>query len=62
MKHYFLYVFSLIDKIKKGVLNSYQIYKWLNSTLKIFSKQMYPRTFKIEDGILKNIKSSENIT
>jgi hypothetical protein len=50
MKHYFLYVFSLLEKIRRGMVNSYYVYKLLNCGLETFSKQLYLRTYRLEGG------------
>lgn len=58
MKHYFLYLFSILEKIKKGMANTYFIYKLLNCGLETFSKQLYYRTYRLESGEVRNIKSN----
>ena len=48
MKHYFLYVFSLLHKLKQNVINSHSIFKMLNFNLETYSKQLYLRAYRLE--------------
>lgn len=57
MKHYFLYVFSLLHKLKQNLVNSHTIYKMLNFNLETYSKQLYLRGYRLEGDELRNIKS-----
>ena len=48
MKHYFLYVFALLQKIKDSTLNAYSLYRLLTCGLEAFSKQLYYRSYRVE--------------
>lgn len=47
MKHYFLYIFSLLHKLKQNVVNSHSIYKMINYNLETYSKQLYLRAYRL---------------
>ncbi len=51
-----LYSFLIDSKLSKGSLNCYNIYQYVTYTLEQFSKRLYHRAYRLEEGKIKNIK------